>query len=164
MQMKTGASFLALVLVAAAGWRVSGLDSESTRASLKGLKAIHVTVENLSADAERDGLTQSQLQTDVELRLRQSGILVNNDASGYLYVNVNALKMTTTRGYAYSISVDMQQPVTILRTNVPMVASTWSTGSIGTVGLTRFSEVVRGDVRDAIDSFINAFLSVNPKP
>jgi len=67
-------------------------DGPTDRETLRGVKAMSVVIEDLQPAVERDGLTVVQLQTDVELRLRQSGILVENGArSVYLYVVVNAL-------------------------------------------------------------------------
>lgn len=139
-------------------------DSPRQRETLKGLKGIAVLVEDLTPDAERDGITKSQLQTDVELRLRQSGILVTQTASEYLYVNVNALKSRETTGYVYSVQLDFMQPVAILRTGQRASAGTWDVGTVGLVPVARASQVVRETVRDRVDEFINAYLSVNPKP
>ncbi len=46
------------------------------RATLRGIPGVKVAVENIDAQAKQDGLHQHELQTDVELRLRQSGIQV----------------------------------------------------------------------------------------
>src|SRR5262249_21610567 len=51
-------------------------DSPSDRATLRGLPGVHVIVEPLEPDIESLGLTKTQLQTDVELRLRQHGLRV----------------------------------------------------------------------------------------
>jgi hypothetical protein len=74
-------------------------DNEFERESLKGLQGVGVLIENLNADAERAGLDSSTLTTDVELRLRQAGIVVLSRAervrapgSPYLYVNVAVIK------------------------------------------------------------------------
>ena len=50
--------------------------TEMDRKSLRGLKGIAVVVEALQPEAERDGLTKSQIKTDIELKLRQAGIHV----------------------------------------------------------------------------------------
>ena len=66
-----GMGFLLLTISSA-----KGIDTEATRATLQGLKGVHVVVEDLDPDVERDGLTQKQFRTDVELRLRKGGIRV----------------------------------------------------------------------------------------
>jgi hypothetical protein len=59
------------------GTRVVADDGETNRQSLKGTKVLSVAVENLSADAAGDGLTDDQIRTDVALRLRKAGIVVS---------------------------------------------------------------------------------------
>src|SRR2546425_3316356 len=80
---------------------------EGARETLRGLKGVGVVVERVSPDAERDGLTQSQLQTDVELRLRKAGIpaLTQEECRAtpghpFLYVNVN----THRDGFKYAFA------------------------------------------------------------
>ncbi len=81
-----GASLLLLSFPA------SALDTRLDRASLKGIKNISVVMENLPRDVEEYRLTRSQLQTDVELRLRQAGLTVVDESKEYLYVQVTILK------------------------------------------------------------------------
>jgi len=64
--------------------------------TLKGLQGVHVLVESLNPEVEKYDLTKQQLQTDVELRLRQNSIkvlseeeLLSTPGKSYLYVNVN---------------------------------------------------------------------------
>ncbi len=84
-------------------------DTPSRRVTLKGIKAVAVVVEDTPADAQRDGLTRNLLQTDVEQRLRQAGITVDDDAPGMLAVFVNTLKIESGF-YAYAIRVQFRQP------------------------------------------------------
>lgn len=139
------------------------IDIPNERATLKGLKAVNLAVERIDPEAEKDGLTKSQLQTDVELRLSQAGIKVDHLSDEYLYVNVNTLK--GERGvYSYSVHVELHQAVMLVRD--PKIiyygAATWSLGRIGTVGSGHLREV-REDVADFVDKFINAYLEQNPK-
>jgi hypothetical protein len=69
-----------------------GQDSAAHRATLKGVPIVEVVVEAMDPVAERDGLTRSQLQTEVEWRLRQAGITVGPTLTGHLYVNVDTVK------------------------------------------------------------------------
>ncbi len=122
-----------------------------------------VVVEEMRADAERDGLTRNLLQTDVEQRLRQAGITVDNHAPGFLAIFVNTLKFESGF-YAYAIRVQFKQRVRMERNlKIAALASTWEAPSVvGTVG-TRALRDVRGSVRDRVDEFINAYLEENPR-
>jgi hypothetical protein len=150
---------IAILLLDIPAWA----DTPSQRATLKGIKAVAVAVEDTNADAERDGLTRNQLQTDVEQRLRRAGITLDNDAPGILAVFVNTLKIESGF-YVYAIRVQFRQRVRMERNlKIAALASTWEAPSVvGTVG-TRALRDVRGSVRDRVDQFINAYLEQNPK-
>jgi hypothetical protein len=143
-------------------------DADVSRQSLKGLKGVQVLVESLEAEVEQGGLTKTSIQTDVELKLRQAGITVLTAAesmaapgSPYLYINVN------TQGgplYAFSIRVELKQSVRLDRDPSIEVygVATWSAESVGTVGQDHLRDI-RGPIKDYVDQFVNAYLSVNPR-
>lgn len=89
-------------------------DTEITRQSLKGLTTMAVVIEVLSPAAEQIGLTNTDLQTDAELKLRLAGIRVSTEdrlltaARPYLYVNVN-VGMSPAKLVVYSISITFNQ-------------------------------------------------------
>lgn len=144
-------------------------DFEADRATLKGLQGVEVTVEGLRPEAVEDGLTQDQLQTDVELRLRKVGIRVltkeekaRTPGSPWLYVRVNTLRGDTGL-YAYSIEVDLYQTVLLERdSSISTTTPTWATSTIATVGARGMPRSVRGSVGDKVDQFVNAYLAMNP--
>ncbi len=150
---------IAVLLFSVPAWA----DTPGQRATLKGIKAVAVAVEDTNATAERDGLTRNRLQSDVEQRLRQAGITVDNDAPGILAVYVNTLKIESGF-YVYAIRVQFRQRVRMERNlTIAALASTWEAPSVvGTVG-TRVLRDVRGSVRVRVDEFINAYLEQNPK-
>jgi hypothetical protein len=145
----------------ATAWASSPME----RQTLKGLTAIRVVVESLDREVERDVITVSQLQTDVELQLRQSAItVVDTSTEELIYVSVNALKRSGSNGYAYSIAVEFVQPITVARTGQHLLGSTWNAQPvIGVTPLAEASQDIRAAVRDSVHEFINAYLSVNPK-
>jgi hypothetical protein len=142
-------------------------DLPERQATLKGITAIRVLVEPLDPEAERDGLTTNQLQTDVELRLQKAGIKVTSSSAEtggpYLYLNVNTYKHPSGL-YAFNISLEFHQRVILERNrNVSVSAPTWSESFVDLVGAQRLHEV-RDKVADQVDMFINAYLEQNPKP
>lgn len=137
--------------------------------SLRGLQGVMVVVEKIQPEAERDGLTKSQLQVGVELELRKSGIKVltkeerlSTPGGPYLYVNVN-LRKSSVGVYGISIKVELYQELILSRDpSIITLAATWHTGYAGIVGVMNLRNVY--DVtKDLIDIFINDYLSVNPK-
>ena len=75
------AVFVCVLLVAASPGRA---DDERQRQTLAGLKGLSIVVEDLSPEAEKDGLSGATLQADLEAKVRGAGISVLTDrAEGY---------------------------------------------------------------------------------
>ncbi|MDP2997766.1 MAG: hypothetical protein Q8N47_09775 [Bryobacterales bacterium] len=167
--MRRALSLMAVLLVAAGS--AKALDNEMTRQSLRGLKGVEVMVENLDPEAEADGLSKTMIQTDVELKLRQAGIRVLTKdqvlaAAGrpWLLIHASTFRRKADPLYAYHLDVRLEQDVRLERDPKIMVilATTWSAlGRIGTVGSEKLPQI-RDDIKDQVDQFINAWLSVNP--
>ena len=138
--------------------------------SLRGLQGVRVVVENIHPEAERDGLTRSQLQVVVELELRKAGIKVlteeeqsSTPGSPFLYVNVTAVRRKASVIYGYSISVELCQVVVLYRDQSIMITTTtWWSGVVGTVGAPKLQDI-SDSVKEKVDVFINDYLTVNPK-
>lgn len=136
-------------------------DSSDVLAEQKG---VLVVVEDLSKDADKIGLTDSRIQTAVELKLRQSGIKVLTKqehqeilSHPYLYINVNVFQE------AFSIDVEHREVVQLTRGKKPTVfgASIWRKGATGMVRSD--PEYVVSSVGRLVDNYCNDFLKANPK-
>jgi len=144
-------------------------DSESERQTLSGLQGVAVLVDRLQSEVELAGLTRASILTDVELKLRLAGIPVlegvdvaNMDSPYYLYVRVG-IQPISDGFWPYFIDVAFDQEVLLGRDrSIVSIASTWSVEYIGRV-LKPNVQKVREDLENAVDKFINAYLSVNPK-
>lgn len=144
-------------------------DAQYNRASLRGLQGLYVSVEGLSPEIQKDGLTEDLIRRDVESKLRMAGIrpLSKEEwfdvmGSPHLNVNVNALILRETKEYIYSIHLTFRQNVYPVREPILVLgATTWSVGGI--IGITHGLDKIRASVRGQVDEFIRAYLSVNPK-
>ena len=162
---------IAIFMVVGLESRLFAIDGKSNRATLQGLKGVGVLVENLAPDVEKEGLVKSQIQTDVESRLRAAGVkvLTKEECAGtpgepYLYVNIN-LNIAETESDAYPYSVDLLfiQKVSLLRDpKITTYAVTWSTGGVGSIGKKIVGQL-RDDVKGMVDLFIKAYQGENPK-
>jgi hypothetical protein len=139
-------------------------DNPWDRATLKGIKQMAVLVEDMSPDLAQDGLIKSQIRTDVESRLRQSGITVVPSSPDFLYVRVSTWKLPNSPVYAVAITVEFRQQIILARDPTIPVASaaTWGVDALGAFGSERLREV-RPHVIDNVDKFIGAYLEQNPK-
>jgi hypothetical protein len=160
-----------LVMTTAVVW---GLDSKATRESLRGLTGVEVLAENISQDLTSGGLTTSQIQTDVELRLRKAGIRVlteeqASDTLGnpYLYIRVIGMQDRTVAGrvlgHSIFIGVSLKQKVWLVRDPDLRVfyGETWDVATLLSIPPSNLRSV-REEVADLVDQFINAYLAVNP--
>jgi hypothetical protein len=157
------------------------IDLEITRETLKGLPGVRVIVEahtlykqraglSTEQNAPIDGLSKDQIQTDVELRLRMAGIKVLteaecNKAPGFptLFITLIMAGSKEIDLYYYSLNIGLCQWVTLVRDpKISIGADTWSSESIGSTGSNEIGDV-RNGIKDKVDKFINAWLSVNPK-
>jgi hypothetical protein len=151
-----------LLLALASSYPALAADESVERQTLKGIKTVAVQVEALRPEVESDGLTQAQIKTDVEQRLREAGIQVNDAATATLIVNVNAVLVGQGAPvYAVSAHVDFEQDVVVR--GLDATACTWSIGGMAAVGRANLP-MVRDFVRSKVDKFIDAYFSVNPKP
>jgi hypothetical protein len=138
-------------------------DDKQSRNTLKGVKGLEVLIERLETNEKAIGLSEEDLQTDVELKLRQTGILIGkqNVASGQPVLYVSLVSLEGPLPVSYFIKLELCQDVTLSRNGADYsVVPTWS---VGTIGRANSSRNIRDILKDLIDKFLNAYLSVNPK-
>ena len=126
------------------------------------------------------GLSEEAIRTDVELKLRMAGIPVLSglaEASTTPGRPILSIVLFGTQQDAggtsqlktaiYSIDVEFYQKVRLVRWAMAyeLSAITWSVGTFGVKKDTDAEIVrkIREFTKDLVDSFINAYLSVNPK-
>jgi hypothetical protein len=161
---------LAVILVTVLALPGHAADSDFQRESLAGLRTVGVMIEELAPEAEQGGLTSNLLQTDVEVRLRKAGLRVAEgperlQAPAFVYVNVNTAKWPRPKVYAVSVSVQLMEPVSLVRNPARRrLAATWDNGAVGLAHASDFAATVRAKVGDLVDRFLNDYLAANPKP
>jgi len=141
-------------------------------ASLRGLSGVLVLVQDLSPRIEEAGLTKSELQADVEQRLRWAGIRVLGreewrGTTGWpvLYVQVSLHTPHKVDIFSLYIHVQLFEHVALERDpTIKIPALTWApTAYVGTSGKRYLKRGIQHQVRDQVDQFIAAYRSANPK-
>jgi hypothetical protein len=129
--------------------------------AMRGLTSVFVLIEGLDAVAGKLVLDVTQLQTDVELKLRLAGMrVIPNGGLGvaFVYVNVNIADDAS----AANVSLSLSQDVTLYRDPALFIAATptWATETLLThpTGLG-----IRNKVKDQVDRFLNEWLKANPR-
>ena len=147
------------------------LDTPNERVTLAGLTGVHVVVNELSAEAEREGLSRSSLQAELESRLRQAGLRVLTvtealTSVGRPTLEVRVSVMTSGEApqlYVYSVDLALRQHIRLTRDRtIESYAVTWSENrEVGVVRAGHLS-AVRAAVRAKVGQFITAWQTVNP--
>lgn len=144
-----------------------GIDSDYSRKSLKGIKGLHVLVEDLTAATKEAGFSKQKILRVVEAKLRIGGIRpltqdqhLRIKGQPYLYVAFSALRNPEADNLiVYYINVELIQNVILERNPKVLVdAPTWS---INKIGATHRTKQVRNELKDFVDVFLTAYASVN---
>jgi len=139
-------------------------DKEITRMTLKGIKEVYVVIEAIEPEIEQLGLTQTQVKSDVEAKLRGADIGVVPEfqrglPAVYLYVQV--LRPQKINLLFYSVSLSLLQNVILERDqNIKTNTDTWLMRMLGT---SSGIEAIRSDIRSLLDQFIEDFRKANQK-
>ena len=120
---------------------LSGIGQTATaseRETLRGLVGVKVIIGELSELAKQFGFTKTQIQTDVELWLRQAGIKVLTEKEMFnapgmpsLRVNLSTFSLTALdvddvlRVYASILMVGLEQSIYLKRNNYEDTVYTW---------------------------------------
>ena len=139
------------------------------RESLVGLSGVYLAFEHIDPIVEGLGLTQSAIQTTVELELRKAKIRIltveesrKTPDKAYLYISINTIARDPGI-VAFNVSVSLKQKVQ-LSNGKEVFASTWDTASVGTVGSDKIDQIRTGGLVQKLEIFANDFLAANPDP
>lgn len=148
-------------------------DSEVSRATLTGMEAVRIIVEEFQPDLQRFtdklGPTPAQIHRHIEQKLRDGSIRVVEGTEWLkvpgrpvLYVSVNTHE-TEKYSYAYDIKVELRQ-VVLLEAD-PQIKSLANTWSINITGFTNIGnlQVIKNDVGVLVDRFIQGYMAVNKR-
>jgi hypothetical protein len=137
------------------------------RQTLVGVRAVAVLVIGVDSDIQRAGLSKSTLKSDVEVKLRQAGLLVVEPSSsdGIVWVELVALDRDEEEPrYAYAMNLQFWQRVSLERNGSRSGAITWQTSlMVGIAGSGRFTDLARQTIRDNVDTFLTAYLAANKR-
>ncbi len=140
------------------------------RDNLKGLRGVWVWVEYLDPELEERGVTQFQIQTLVELKLRQAGIRVLTEeerkktpGDPFLSVRICGGKTSDRLNYVLLIELRIVEKVIPERDkNKRVWALTWNSWRLGSAG-TQHLRSIYDNLGDLVDEFMNDYLAANPK-
>jgi hypothetical protein len=154
--VRRSAVLLGLLALAA-----SGGDSPLDRATLRGVKAVRVVVDEPAQPLPKEAIPPKELQEIVTQRLLAAGIPIDPNASEFL--GLNATYKRDRRGpYAAVMSLGLYQVLLLSRDReIKSIVETWSVSSLD-LAQPRQLNLVSGKALEALtDQFIAAWRSVN---
>lgn len=147
------------------------LDTPNERVTLAGLTGVHVVVDALATEVEREGFTRASLQAELEGRLRRAGLRVLSAQEALtragrptLHLRVELVRIREAPPqYVYSVDLTLRQRVQLARDRtIESHVITWSdnrqVGAVDGAGL----GAVRDLVRAKVEQFVSAWETVNP--
>lgn len=150
---------------------LNAIDSEQTRSTLRGINGVHVYVASLDPEVRKGGLTDYQIQVDIELKLRTAGIKVlsekewlTEEGHPYLWVALAIKRLETSSFYVCYMTIEFRQDIFLTRNpGIAGISTTWEKGALCWGPMASEGEYIRKILKEQADIFINAYLSVNPK-
>jgi hypothetical protein len=131
------------------------------QASLQGLRAVQVVVENFAPDISRDGLDRERVKAAVERQLRQAQVTVEPQAENALYVHLGTHK-NEDGVYSYALSLQLLQLVLLFRDpGLVTWGTTWSLDQVGSVSPAKVSDL-ESLIARGVNTFVEDYQIANP--
>ena len=135
--------------------------------ALAGLPGVYVYV-HVPENLRRIGLDDAAVRTEVDLRLRRSGIHVLSheqmlDTPGMpsLDVNINGVADASGRSVVYNVRVSVSEKVRLLRPPYGVVNTrVWNAATVAQADMEELSSVYHVAC-ETVDRFISAYVSAN---
>ena len=141
-------------------------EEDASTMMLKGLRRVAVLVEKIDSELEQVGVTQNELRTLVELRLRRMGmevVALRGRTPGTPMVEVTATAMNLSDSLvACSMELRIDESVILDRNKKWLPgAYTWSQATLGRFGSAKAVPSVEQMLNGLLNKLENDWLSVN---
>lgn len=158
------------VLLMLLAMRLGGAsDAPLDRNTLRGLAAVHVVIDPVAPEIEKEGATADVLRTRLEDRIRRAGITIDADSRefvGLRLTSVHSAKRALAMGSTFAIAatIGVYQPVTLVRdTNLRTATQTWEVETLTLVDAKEVNRACLDSMDELAGRFVSAYRSVNPQ-
>jgi hypothetical protein len=140
------------------------------RATLRGLKAVKVVVDPLGNELEREGLDANRLRGNIEQRLRNEDIKIDNGVNEFIGLSIG-FSQAAKRGllsrkgmYSLTVSFGVYQVAVLTRDmTTKTVVETWGVEKTISASSRDLDREVFNAVEELTDQFAKAYRTVNPR-
>jgi len=155
----------AVMLAAGAGERLT-----EKQWSLTGIKVLCVSIQGVTEEVKRIGLSAEQIEKDVEEKLKEIGIKVVSEEEAEklagkpsIYVNISVHKRERVAAFMFHVDVGVLQEVELVRDpKIQIMSITWTKGRIGECPSRGFVKAMREAVGYLTDQFCEDYRKANP--
>lgn len=138
--------------------------------SLTGIKVLCVSIQGVTEELKRIGLSAEQIEKDVEEKLKEIGIKVVLEEEAEklagkpsLYVNISAHKRERVAAFMFHVDVGVLQEVGLVRDpKIQIMSITWIKGRTGECPSRGFVKATREAVGYLMDEFCKDYRRANP--
>jgi hypothetical protein len=158
-----GSPFLFAACLSIPGLICAAGDTAIDRATLRGLKAIHVVIDPIHPELEQHGVTARMLQTRIEQHLKMAGIPTDSSALEFLAFKV--IPAREKKGpYCVSITLSVYQPVVLARDGkIRTATDTWQVATLWVLQEKALYESVASAVDQLTGRFVEVYQAENPQ-
>jgi hypothetical protein len=162
--MRAGKFYLVAFLLFIPSFRCLAADSSMDRATLRGLTAVKIVIDQPPPEMEQEGLDRDHLRSTIEQKLRNGGIKIDNDAVEFLGLSIASARLGRRTPLSLMMNLGLYQTVTLNRDKATKtVAETWGSQRVLAVPPKALDRAVGDVVEELVDQFVKAYQSVNTK-
>ncbi|HTK29183.1 MAG TPA: hypothetical protein VL309_06515 [Vicinamibacterales bacterium] len=142
--------------------------ADSADRTLKDIGSVSIAVEPIAPAVAALGVTDAALRDQVQRALKGAGVPAAAAPGGAsMVVTINAVRIETTRrstsGVAYTVTLSVEQGVTLARTGDTARASTWRRAGIGVARPGQAAGAIRDQLKEYLDAFVSAWRAANSR-
>jgi len=137
-------------------------DEALDRATLRGVVALNVVIDPVAPEILKAGVSAEELQTRLEVRLREAGIQVDTAKSEFVALRLRSVQ--AARGpVAIAATIGFYQTVTLMRDkNVHTATQTWEVDTVALADTKQVHRACMDSVDELAGRFVSAYRAVNP--
>lgn len=137
-------------------------DAPLDRATLRGVKSVHIVIDVVDAELQKLGITQTALQSRLGGRLKAANVPVDPDSAEFIGFRITSVR--ASRGpLALSLTIGLYQPVLLSRDHeVRTSTQTWEVETVLMADAKIIQKACDDSVDELADRFVLAYRSVNP--
>lgn len=129
------------------------------RERLKDIDKVYIVIEKIADDARSLDINEENIKTGVEIKIRNSGIKVDEKNSFVMFYIDIGVTPPISRLYGVAVRVEVKDMVSLLRNpQIKFQTTIWDKSKLVIAGEYKVKEVIKESVDELVDKFILDYL------